>query len=71
MEVSGFPQVTVAGIIFLVVIACFTVLSVILNHHWSHYELEKNRRRKARRVYYSGAGAILVMMLVAFIFLLI
>lgn len=49
---------------------CFGTLSAILDHHWSNYEIDLQRRRKVRKIYYTGAGIILVFMLIAFIFLL-
>lgn len=71
MEVSGLPQVAIAGVILLVMVLCFGILSVILDHHWSHYEIDAKRRLRARRIYYTGAGIILIFMLIAFVFLLI
>lgn len=71
MEGLGLSQVALAGIIFLVLIACLGILSVVLDHHWSHYEVDPKRRRKARRIYYAGAGIILIFMLIAFIPLLL
>lgn len=71
MEDSGLSQIALAGIIFLVLIVCFGIVSAILDHHWSKYEMDPKRRQKARKAYYTGAGLILVFMLIAFITILI
>lgn len=71
MEVSGFPQVAVAGIVFLAMIACFGTASAVLSHHWKNYEIDPKIRRRVRGIYYAGASVILVLMLVAFIFILL
>ena len=71
MEEFGIPQAAVAGIALLVMTICFGIVSAILDHHWSRYEIEPGRRRRARRVYYAGAGILFVLMLVSFIFLII
>lgn len=71
MDASGFPQIAVAGIIMLVMLASFAILSTILNHHWSRYEIDASRYKKARNIYYSGAGIILILMFIAFMFIFI
>ena len=71
MEVLGLSQVAVAGIISLVLVVCFGILSAVLDHHWSNYEIDPKRRRKVRGIYYAVAGIILIFMLIAFIFLLL
>jgi multisubunit Na+/H+ antiporter MnhB subunit len=71
MEGLGLSQVAVAGIISLVLIVCFGILSAVLDHHWSSYEIDLHRRRKVRGIYYTGAGIILAFMLITFISLLL
>jgi hypothetical protein len=71
MEAFGLSQVALAGIVFLVILVSFGIVSAVLDHHWRRYEIEAERRRRARRIYYTGAGVILAFMLVAFAFLII
>ena len=71
MDASGFPQIAVAGITILVMLASFGVLSAVLNHHWSRYEIDVNRYKKARNAYYAGGGIILILMFTTFAFILI
>lgn len=70
MEISTFPQALVAGIIFLIMVLVFTILSVMLGHHWNRYETNPERRQWTRKIYYAVSGIILALMLVAFIFIL-
>lgn len=71
MESLGLSQVAVAGIISLVLIVCFGILSVVLDHHWSSYEVDPKRRQRVRGIYYTGAGIILIFMLIAFVSILL
>ena len=70
MAGTGFPQAATALIIFLVMAVCFAVNSIILNHHWKHYEMDTRRRHKARVAYFSVSGLIFLFMLVSLIFTL-
>jgi hypothetical protein len=71
MNASGFPELAVAGIILLIMLISFGILSAILNHHWSRYEIDADRYKKVRNIYYAGAGAILILMFATFAFILI
>lgn len=60
---------TLAGIAqwaFLIVGVIFAVTSVILDYHWSRYEIEKARTRRIRGVYFGVSAAFLIIIAALF-----
>ena len=64
--VAAFPLSGVAIVIFLVVLAVFIGVALILNHHWHKYEVERHRVAKLRFTFF-GVGAILLFLLLIFL----
>ncbi len=53
---------SVASWTFVIAIIFFIAASVILNYHWSKFEIDKSRIRKIRGVYLGISGILLIIM---------
>lgn len=57
-------------IVFFVFIVAFLILSLVLNYHWTHYEISPKNVSKARLWYFSVSIVLMSLMLMA-IFLIL
>jgi hypothetical protein len=54
---------SIASWTFVIAIIFFIAASVILNYHWSKFEIDKSRIRKIQGVYFGISGILIIIMI--------
>jgi len=61
----------VSGILFLILVLIFVIVSIVLNYHWTNYGVTADKIRKVRTWYFSVSAVLLLIMAVFLAFLLL
>jgi len=57
----------IAIVVFLLLLIFFTIISIILNYHWSRYGIDKKRIKKVKIIYFGISFIFLTIIIFAFL----
>ena len=60
-----------SGIVFLVFLLIFIVVSVVLNYHWTHYGISADKIKKIRLWYFTVSAVLLLIITISIIYIIL